>query len=119
VDNPQDKGKGILFVNVAGQREAEYIAALEELRQELLKERAVASVLVDLSRTEMMPATVKKAKEVTAATKAAGIPFGPNAIVGMTGLQKSVADLSARMLHFADSIEEGKEWPVKQDDKRR
>ena len=30
------KGERILFVNVAGLREAEYIAALEELKQALL-----------------------------------------------------------------------------------
>jgi hypothetical protein len=111
------KGKRMLFVNVAGLPEAEYIVALEELKQALLKERTVALVLVDLSKTEMTTATVNKAKEVTTATKAAGIPFGPNAVVGMTKLQKSVADLSARMLHFADSIEEGKDWLAKQEDK--
>jgi hypothetical protein len=66
--------------------------------------------------TEMTTATVNKAKEVSAATKAAGIPFGRNAIVGLTTIQKSVADLSVSMLHFADNVEEAKDWLVKQDD---
>ena len=110
------KGERILFVNVAGMREAEYIAALEELRQELLKERTMALVLVDLTKTRMTTATVNKAKEVSAATKAAGIPFRPNAIVGPTRIQNSAADLSASKLHFADTVEEAKDWLVKQDD---
>ena len=33
------KGKRILFLNAAGMREAEYAAAIDELKQELLKER--------------------------------------------------------------------------------
>ena len=33
------KGKRILFLNAKGLREAEYIAAMEEMRLELLKER--------------------------------------------------------------------------------
>lgn len=113
------KGKRILFVNVAGLREAEYIAALEEMKQELLKERTVASpVLVDLTKTEMTAATVNKAKDVTATFKAAGVPFGPNALVGLTKIQKSVADLSMKRVYHADSIEEAKDWLAKQDDNR-
>jgi hypothetical protein len=45
------KGVRILFVNAAGLKEAEYIAALEEAKQEGLKDRASLLVLMDLSNT--------------------------------------------------------------------
>ena len=61
------KGKRILLVNGAGLHEAEYIAAMEEMKHEILKEREGAMVLVDATKTEMTTPTVNKAKEVAAA----------------------------------------------------
>jgi hypothetical protein len=113
------EGKRILFVNVADLNEAEYIAGLEEMKQELLRDRTAPLVLIDLTKTAWTPATVDKAKEVAGAIKKAGIGYGPNSIVGLTKLQKSVADLSVRLVFYADSIEEAKDWLVKQDEKRR
>ena len=113
------KGKRILFVNCARLGEAEILASFEEMKQELLRERTGPMVLIDISDIDMTTALIGKAKELTAATKDAGIKDGPNAIVGLTGLQKAVAQLFGRGIHFADSIEEAKEWLVKEDDKRR
>jgi hypothetical protein len=112
------KGKRILFLNAAGLREAEYVVAQEELKQELLKERNGALVLVDATKTEMTTRSTDKAKEVAAAGSAAGIPDRPSAIVGLTGLQKAVAQLFGRGVHFANSIDEAKDWLAKEDDKR-
>ena len=56
------KGKRILFVNGAGLSEAEYIAAMEEMKQEILKERDGAMVLVDATKTEMTTPTVDKSQ---------------------------------------------------------
>jgi len=113
------KGKRILFLNGAGLREAEYMAALEELKQEILKERDGAMVLVDATKTEMTTPTVNKAKEVAAATKAKGIPDRPSVVVGLSGLKRAVAQLFGRGIHFASTIEEAKEWLVKEDEKHR
>jgi hypothetical protein len=114
------KGTRILFVDAVGLREAEYIAALEEMKKELLKGRQSPPVLIDLTKWEMTPASINKAKEVTAALKKAGVPFGPNALVGMSGLQKSVAALSVKYgVCYATNIEEAKEWLVKEEEKRR
>jgi hypothetical protein len=114
------KGTTILFVDAVGLREAEYIAALEEMKQELLKGRKSPPVLIDLTKWEMTPASINKAKEVTAALKNAGVPFGPNALVGMSGLQKSVAALSVKYgVCYATNIEEAKDWLVKEEKKRR
>jgi hypothetical protein len=60
---------------------------------------------------------VDKSKEVDKATKEAGIPLRGNAVVGLTGLQKAVAQLFGRGVHFTDTIDEAKEWLVKEDDK--
>jgi hypothetical protein len=113
------KGKRILFLNGGGLREADYIAAQEEMKQEILKERGGPLVLVDATKTEMSTATVNKAKSVAAATKAAGIPDGPSVVVGLTGLQRATAQLFGRGIHFSNTIEEAKDWLVKEDDKRR
>ena len=113
------KGKRILFVNCARLSEAEILASFEEMKQELLKERTGPMVLIDISGIDMTTALIGKAKELTAATKDAGIKDGPNAIVGLTGLQKAVAQLFGRGVHFADSVGEAKEWLVKEDNKRR
>ncbi len=108
------KGKRLLFVNCAGLREAEYLLALDELKQAILKENAPSSVLFDLTRTQVTSAALGKAKEVTAAIKAAGIPYERHAVVGMSEVMKSAVSLTARSIHFADTIEEGKEWLVKE-----
>jgi hypothetical protein len=115
------KGKRILFVNAARLGEAETLASLEEMKQELLKERPapLPLTLVDISGIGMTTAVAKKAREVTADTKVDGMSDAPNAVVGLTGIQKSVAQLFTRNSRFTDSIEEAKEWLVKEDDKRR
>jgi hypothetical protein len=113
------KGKRLLFLNAKGLREAEYIVAMEEMRQALLKERDGTLVLVDATGTEMTTQTTNRAKEIAAATKAKGIPDRPSVVVGLTGLQRAVAQLFGRGIHFSGTIEEAKEWLVKEDDKRR
>jgi hypothetical protein len=113
------KGKRMLFVNCARLGESEILASFEEMKHELLKERSGPIVLIDISDIDMTTALISKAKELTAATKDAGIKDGPNAIVGLTGLQKAVAQLFGRGVHFADSLEEAKDWLVKEDDKRQ
>jgi hypothetical protein len=113
------KGVKVLFVNGKGLREAEYVAALEELKQELLKTRSSVPVLTDMSNTTMTENTTNKAKEVAADTKAAGIPDGPSAVVGLSTLARAVAQMFARGSHYFNTIEEAKEWLVKEEGKRR
>jgi len=113
------KGKRMLYLNAKGLREAEYMAAMEEMKQELLKERDGTLVLVDATKTEMTTLTTNKAKEVAAATKAKGIPDRPSVVVGLTGLQRAVAQLFGRGIHFSSTVEEAKEWLVKEDNKNR
>ena len=115
----EHKGVRILFLNGKGLAEAENFEAQEELKQELLKDRSSPPVLVDLSNTVMTQKTSGKSKEVAAATKAIGMPDAPTAVVGLNKLQKAVAQLFGRGSHYFDSLDQGKEWLVKEDDKRR
>lgn len=91
VDWITHRGRNIPFVNVAGLNQADYIAALEEMKQGLLRDRNAPLALIDLAKTAWTPVTVDKAKEVAGAIKKAGAEYGPNSIVGMTPLQKSTA----------------------------
>ena len=111
------KGKRILVVNGPGLKEAQYIEAMEEMKQEVLKEKDGALVLANVSGLDMTKAVVNKSREVVNATKEAGIPNRANVVVGLTGLQKAVAQLFGRGVHFVDSVEQAKELLVKEDDK--
>jgi len=44
---------------------------------------------------------------------------GTSAVVGLNKLQKAVAQLFGRGSHYFDSIDQAKEWLVKEDEKRR
>ena len=113
------KGVRMVFMNGKGLAEAENFAAQEELKQELLRDRSSPPVLVDLSNTVMTQKTSNKSKEVATATKAAGLPDGPTAVVGLNKLQKAVAQLFGRGSHFFDSVDQAKDWLAKEDDKRK
>ena len=113
------KGKRMLLANGPGLSEAQYLEAMEEMKQEILKEKDGALVLVNVSGIEMTKAVINKSKEVVNATNEAGIPDRPNVVVGLTGLQKAVAQLFGRGVHFVDTVEQGKEWLAKEDDKGR
>ena len=98
-----------MFVNVAGLHEAAYIAALEEMKQELLRDRPAPPVLIDLTNVQWTTGTVNKAKVLGGDLKGAGVQFGPIAMTGLTKLQKSVADLSVKTMYCAVNIDEAKE----------
>ncbi len=112
------KGKRILYINCAGLSEAECVTAFEEMKKALLAEGKGVLVLADVTHVKMTKAVVDKARETVEATKAVGIKDKPNAVVGMTGLQKAVVQLfGSKKMGFADTVEQGKEWLVAEDDK--
>jgi hypothetical protein len=113
------KGKRILHTNAAGLDEAEFVVALEEMKRSLLKEGAGTLALTDVTGIKLTKAFVNKAKEVTAALENTPGWGRPSAIVGITGLQKAVAQLFSKGVYYANSIEEAKEWLVKEADKSR
>jgi hypothetical protein len=113
------KGKRILHTNAAGLEEGEFLLALEEMKQALLKEGVETLALTDVTGLNMSKAFVNKAKEVNAAVEKTPGWGRPSALVGLTGLQKAVAQLFGRGVHYANTIEEAKEWLVKEADKSR
>ena len=115
----EHKGVKIVQLNGRGLSEEENFAAQEELKQELLRVRTSPPVLVDLSNTTMTQKTSAKSKELAAATKEAGLPDGPTAIVGLTGIQKAVAQLFSRGSHFFNNVDEAREWLAREQGKRR
>jgi anti-anti-sigma regulatory factor len=114
------KGVRILFLKGANLEEAEYLAALDELKQEAFRDRTSAPVLMDLTNTAMTGKTTAKGKELLAATKAAGLQEGPMAVVGVSSVAKAVGKLfGVGSVHFDDSVDQAKEWLVKEAGKRR
>jgi len=112
------KGKRILYINCAGLSEAECVKAFEEMKQALLLEGKGVLVLADVTHVKMTKAVIDKARETVDATKAIGIKDKPNAVVGLTGLQKAVVQLfGSKKMGFVDTVEAGKEWLVSEDDR--
>lgn len=116
------KGREMLFMDAAGTSASEGLAAWEEMRQELLKEREVRLILIDATNAKMEKGTLEKAKAVVEAAKKR--PGTPVAFVGMKdNFQKTMAQLMATRLRlharFCASLDEGKEWLIKEEDKPR
>jgi hypothetical protein len=112
------KGRDIVFMDTKGANEEEGIAAWEEMRQELAKIQGGHLSLIDATKVSLTPAILRRAKE-SSGPKAH--PDSRTCFVGLTALQKSTAELVARgihlNMHFCQTLEEGKEWLVRGDDK--
>ena len=115
------KGKSILFVNAARLSESEFIAAMDEFKAECLRSPRDSRVLIDLTDTIMTNATNAKSREVdrdvNAYLREQGISRQPVATVGLTSLRRAIAQLISREIHFAESIEDAKDWLVEQEAK--
>ena len=115
------KGKKYLFVNSANGKEQDMLAALEAAKQEILKlpRGSALLMLMDMSNTVPAASVNTKGRELTAAAKAHGIPECPTAIVGFSGVQRSITQMfiSLRMvqnLRLFNHLEEAKDWLVTQ-----
>lgn len=112
------KGKQLIVLDVAGKTEEQGLEAWTEMKQELLKEKGVCLILVDTRNVTMSTTLVNKAREAGMAVKK--IHGNRFAFVGLTGLQKSTAQLIANGLHFhthfTKTPEEAREWLVKEED---
>ncbi len=115
------KGREILFMNARGVSGEAGIAAWEEMKQEVLKRQDSHLRLIDGRDIAISPAIVRKAKDV--AEMGRGQSDIRVAFVGLSGLQKSTAQLIAKGVnlraHFCETLEEGQEWLIKEDDALR
>ena len=106
------KGAKILHVDYSGTSEEEFIQTIEEFKDELLKQTPGSVVtLTNMANTNITDEVRKKFRELAEQTR--GISKGAAAI-GITGFKKALAVLIKRDLHYADSLEEAKEWLAEQ-----
>jgi hypothetical protein len=114
------KGKEMLFVNTGGVNEKEAIEAWEEMRQAIPKNPDIHLVLVDGRNVAITPAIVRKAREARSGEAHADSQV---VFVGLTPIQRTTAELVARGMrlnvHFCKTLDEGKEWLVRESEKRR
>jgi hypothetical protein len=114
------RGKEILFMDTPGATGEAGIAAWDEMKQELQRRPDVRLILIDTTGITLESKTMAKAKDVAKTVK-----YNPDtriAFVGMTALQKSTAQLIARGLHleahFCKTLDEGREWLIREDDRQ-
>ncbi len=114
------KGHKILFVDWSGIRqEADYLKVIEELEAEILKLPKGQKILMLIDQTGSIAslAITDRSKRMMDTAKENGIPDSPTALVGNTGFSKAIVQalqFFRRDLHMADSIEDAKEWLIKQ-----
>ena len=103
-------------MDAANLNEEELLVAWSEASQVMKIERNGCLALIDATNTPMSVPILNKAREVAA--MAAGDPRYCVAFVGMKGLTKSTAQLHARTTrvnaHFCDTVEDAKEWLIKE-----
>ncbi len=113
------KGKPIWIMDAANKDEKACLEAWDDAKQVLAKERNGLLALVNCKGAPVTPATVKKAVEVADMVK--GDPRFCVALVGLTGISQSTAQVYATTRHvhasFFDTADDAKEWLVKEAEK--
>lgn len=104
------KGKDILFVDASGLREEAYLQVLDEVEEVYCNlDPQSTLVLLDVTDSTSSTETTERQKRLAAYKVAKHA-----AVVGVTGLKRIIAQAVRKDFHFATSIEEGKEWLVRQ-----
>ncbi len=114
------KGVEMLFMNARGVNEQEAIEAWDEFGREVRKGLNTHFMLIDGTDIAITPAILRKAKESSSSGQ--DLKHESRAcFVGMSPIQNSTAELIARGMHlnvhFCKTLEEGKEWLVKEAEK--
>jgi len=112
------KGKRMYVVNMAGLSEGECLKAFDEYKEAFIREGEGPAV-IDMSDVKMTSAIFNKAREVKAATEAVASERQDAAVIGLSSLQRAVAQMFAKGVCYAVTQDQGKEWLVKEDQKRR
>ncbi|MBE2234847.1 MAG: hypothetical protein IAE85_15235 [Anaerolinea sp.] len=111
----EHRGHRILYSNYAGLGEAEYLHAMEATQREMLGQPngSIVLTVTDVSHSHPTRAIMAQANAMAAAAQAAGITT-VDAVIGIGRLQRPIAQAVRRDLHFAGSLEDAKEWLVRQ-----
>lgn len=115
------KGKQMWLMSPATKDEKARLEAWEEARQVLEKERNGILAVIDCRNTAVTTPVMNKAVEL--ADMVQGDPRFCVAFVGLTGVYQSTAEVYTRTrrvnAHFCDTVEDAKEWLVKEAGKTR
>lgn len=112
------KGKTFLLVNATRLKEAEYIEALKEYQREWVVKPGHPTI-IDVTGATTTTAVTQAGKELNQALTSYcvqhNIPQQPTAIVGISAMARTVANLMSygQKTHFASDLENAKEWLFK------
>jgi hypothetical protein len=119
VSRTTHQGKEILILSIPNSNEEQRLEAWAEAKQVLLQQKGACLALVDVRNISLAPGSMNKAKEAAAAARKD--PGNRIAFVGLTRLQSSTAQIALRTMrvraHFCDTLDEGKAWLVREDDR--
>ena len=108
----EHKGARILYADYSGLSGEEFLRVVEEFKSELLKQTPGSVVtLTNVTGSTVSTDVRDKLTEMREQTK--GISKGAAAI-GMTGFKKAIAVFIRRDLHWANTLEEAKDWLAEQ-----
>lgn len=116
----EHKGKRILLIKFAGLKDEKvYVQAIADLEREILRQPRgqLVPLVMDVSDTRVTKAVTDRGKQMMQTAKAKGVPDSPTVLVGLSGAQKAIVlalQIVRPDLHVAGSLEEAKDWIVKQ-----
>ena len=106
------KGAKILYADYSNLEEDEYVTEIDNFEKELIKNKPNSVlVITNTNNTYITSKINKRFKEMREKTK--GISKA-SAVVGVTGVKKIIANAIRKDLYLARSIEDAKEWLIKQ-----
>ena len=113
------QGRDIVFLDCAGREEDDILRGFDEMLETVAQspEPSRALVVVDMTNTFSSMAVSKKGREIADRGKQMGLGDLPTAIVGFTGVQKTVVRAFAAFrkdntLYAADSYEDALDWLI-------
>ena len=113
------QGHDIILLDCAGREEAEILRGFDEMLDTVIASSTPAKslVLVDMTNTFSSMAVSKKGRDIATRGKQASLPDLPTAIVGFTGVQKTVVRAFASLrkedtLYVANSREDALNWLI-------
>ncbi|MBN1798541.1 MAG: hypothetical protein JW822_08180 [Spirochaetales bacterium] len=107
------KGKKILVCDFSNYNEKQYLAGVDAMEKELLKQArgSFPLLIVDVTNSHMNQVTSDRGKQCAIAVQKAGITT-LTAMVGITGVKRIIAQAISRDVYFAKDMESAKEWLV-------
>ena len=104
------KGKEIIYLNMNGLNEEQQLQAIDEADRIFVTKNDILN-MTDVSNTVTSPMVRERANQLHANHRAR---IKAEAIVGVSGLKKMIAQGLNKNMYFAKSLDDAKEWLVQQ-----